>query len=724
MMCALIILKKTLLKSVIFQLLLLTVVLAQQTLDFTISQLDGSASVQHSEQYQWNKVAAGDHVKPGDIFETGFQAKLQLSLNGTSVVLGSNTKTLIDYKSRGLNDSITTEISVTVFSGGVLTMSNRGCKLRVFTTNAVAETDSATLSTIADSKTGETGFQVINGIVNVRNITQSKGKIIHSGLTTVVLPNKEPSAALYLTNRHVTVLKQFFGDEYILLQLDRAGVKPAEEKAGNRLTISKNMSASVSSPLNDDMYKTPFNAEKIYGSIIEDQINNYGFYKHYSTVNNVTGKKVRFTLGTLQGTGNDQSYSAYMFTGAMNYRFIDFGLRFGLYREQMDHFTMNFSSVEGLLDKIDHFTLGYPSDSLFIKLGDIKKLTYGNGLIVDNFRNSHSGTIYHTAGVNAHAQFKNEVSIKGYLADVLNPYVGGCYLGYAPSTFYLGFGYYFDLDQYYEIVNDDNYKYSFPVFRDTIRQGHEKKEVHIIELLAGLDLALNYDFHARIFGELALKVYDGHSDGWILRLPSMYVDFYKSHLWLSLFIEDGRLSNGVFNESYMMHRNFVYEDTVTHNYTIETVNSVFSKDRRAVGLTAKYGFNPVKGIDLSIEYIQNVLERNTLTDVVNSMQTSFPRNYSIKASLGINDSLVRYIKYAGGYVTQRNGTYFPIGGRPAVSWQTEAGFDLQTNPLFCNIALESSFRYFYMENKVKQNRSINKDDHIIEWYCGIIWGFL
>ncbi|HMA63866.1 MAG: hypothetical protein ACM31E_12225, partial [Fibrobacterota bacterium] len=99
-------------------------------------------------------------------------------------------------------------------------------------------------------------------------------------------------------------------------------------------------------------------------------------------------------------------------------------------------------------------------------------------------------------------------------------------------------------------------------------------------------------------------------------------------------------------------------------------------------------------------------------------------NYSIKASLGINDSLVRYIKYAGGYVTQRNGTYFPIGGKPAVSWQTEVGIDIQTNPLLYNIALESKFRYFYMENAVKQNRVINKDDHIIEWYCGIVWGFL
>ncbi len=723
-MCALIISKKTLLKSVFIQLLLLTTVFSQQALNFTVTQLDGSASVQHSEQYQWNKVAAGDHVKPGDIFETDFQTKLQLSLNGTIVVLGSNTKTLIDYKSRGLGDSINTEISVTVFSGGALTISSRGCKLRVFTTNAVAETDSATLSTVADGKTGESGFQVINGIVNVRNITQSKGKILRSGLTTVVLPNKEPSAALYLTNRHVTVLKHFFGDEYIQLQLDQAGVKPTEEKAGNRLTISKNLSARVQSPANDDMYKVLFDVEKIYGSIIDDQVNKYGFYKHYSTVNNVTRKKVRFTLGTLQGTGNDQTYSAYMLTGAMNYKFIDFGLRFGLYREQLDHVTMNFSSAEGLLDKIDHFTLGYSADSLFINLGGIKDLTYGNGLVVDNFRNSHSGTIYHTAGVNAHAQFNNDVSIKGYLADVLNPYVGGFYLGYEPSSYYLGLGYYFDLDQYYKIVNDDNYKYSIPAFRDTIKPAHEKKEVHIVELLAGLDLALNYEFHARIFGEFAQKVHERHSDGRILRLPSLYIDFYKSHLWLSLFLENGRLSNGVFNEFYMMHRNFINDDTTTHNYTIETVNSMFSKDRRAIGMTAKYGFNPVKGIDLSVLYIQNFVERNTFNDVVDSIETSFPLNYSIKVSIGINDSLVRYIKYAGGYVTQRNGTYFPIGGKPAVSWQTEAGIDLQTNPLFYNIALESSFRYFYMENALKQTRAINKNDHIIEWYCGIVWGFL
>jgi hypothetical protein len=699
-------------------------VFSQQALNFTVAKLEGSASVQHSEQYQWNKVAAGDLVQSNDIFETDFQTKLQLSLNGTIVLLGSNTKTLIDFKTRGLGDSINSEISVTVFSGGVLTKSGRGCKLRVFTTNAVAETDSATLSTVADGKTGESGFQVISGIVNVRNITQSKGKILHNGLTTMVLPNKEPSAALYMTNRHVTVLKHFFGDEYIQLELDQAGVKPTEEKAGNRLTISKNVSSRTPSPVNDDMYKVLFDVEKVYGSIIDDQVNNYGFYKHYSMVNNITRNKVRFTLGTLQGAGNDQSFSAYMLTGAWNYKFIDFGLRFGLYKEQQDHFSMNFTSAEGLLDKIDHFTLGYPSDSLFIELGSINDLTYGNGLIVDNFRNTHNGSIYHTTGVNAHAKFNNEVSIKGFLADVLNPYVGGLYLGYEPSSYYLGFGYYFDLDQYYKIVNNDNYKYSIPAFRDTLKPGHTNTEVHIVELLAGLDLALNYEFHARIFGEFAQKMLDRHSDGRILRLPSLYVDFYKSHVWLSLFIENGRLSNGVFNEFYMMHRNFVNRDTVTQNYTIETVHSMFSKDRRAIGITAKYGFNPVKGIDISLLYIQNFYERNTFTGIVDSIETKFPLNYSIKASLGINDSLVRYIKYAGGYVTQRNGTYFPIGGKPAVSWQTEVGIDIQTNPLLYNIALESKFRYFYMENAVKQNRVINKDDHIIEWYCGIVWGFL
>jgi hypothetical protein len=697
---------------------------SQQTLNFTVAQLDGSASVQHSEEYQWNKVATGDLVQKNDIFETDFQTKLQLSLNGTIVVLGSNTKTLIDFKTRGLDDSVNTEISVTVFSGGVLTKSGRGCKLKVFTTNAVAETDSATLSTVADGKTGESGFQVISGIVNVRNITQSKGKILRSGLTTMVLPNKEPSAALYLTNRHVTVLKHFFGDEYIQLELDQAGVKPTEEKVGNRLTISKNVSSRSPSPVNDDMYKVLFDVEKIYGSIIDDQVNNYGFYQHYSMENNITRKKIRVTSGTLQGAGNDQSYSAYMLSGAWNYKFIDLGLRFGFYREGQDHLSMNFTNAEGLLDKIDHFTLGYPSDSLFIELGSIKNLTYGNGLIVDNFRNKHDGTVFHTTGVNAHAKFNNEVSIKGFLADVLNPYVGGFYLGYEPSSYYLGIGYYFDLDQYYKIVNNDNYKYSTPVFRDTLRPGHEKTEVHIAEVLAGLDLAVNYEFNARIFGEFAQKIIGRNSDGRILRIPSLYVDFYKSHVWLCLFIENERLSNGVFNEFYMMHRNFVNGDTASHNYTIETVNSLFSTDRRAIGMTVKYGFNPVKGLDLSLLYTQNFYERNTFIDIVDSTETKFPLNYSIKASVGVNDLLFRYIKYADVYFTQRNGTYFPAGGKPAVSWQTETGFNLQTIPVFYNIALETQLRYFYLENTATQNTVINKDDHIIEWYCGIVWGFL
>ena len=714
------------LKIILIMLLLTMRILAQPPQSFTVTTLEGTAKVQHSEQYEWGKVSVGDVIQSSDLIETNFQTKLRVQYAENIVILGSNSKALIDYRIKASSDSTRVELNVTLFSGGVLTKLGPGCNLKVFTTNAVAETDSGSFSTVSDAKTGETGVQVISGEVNVRNINQNKGKSLRSGLTTMVLPNKEPTASLYMTNRHVTVLKNFFGDEYIQAELDISGVKPTEEKSGNRLSFSQNFSSKSTSTTNDDLYRALFNMEKIYGSIIDDQLSNSRFYIPFSKSSNVVKKRGRMELGTNTGVCDSRVLSAYVLSFAYNYKFIDGGLRFSLDEQgPKSHRGMNFTTAQGLADKLDHLTIGSYPDSIFVELGPINSLTLGRGLVVDNFRNAHPGNIYNAVGVNAQARFFSEIAIKGFLNDIVNPYIGGACFSYEPSSYYIGAGYYFDIDQHKSFVNKDNYSYSSPSIVDLINPGSRNAPVHIYEIDLGTDLIISYELQAKLFCEFAQKINSGN-DGMIIKIPSFTFDFNRTSLGLSLVVESGRLISSQFDPFYLTQRSFIKYDADRDTTTLESVNSILSPDRSALGVSFTYNVNPIKGIDVALSYKQNFKERNTFvvgTDTTDSSSAA-RLDYSYSVRCAINDSLLRFVKYAGVYVNQTHGTLFPATGKPFLSWNSEAGAEIQTNPLIFNIAIETRLRYFYLDNGRNPNNFINDQDHIIEWYFGIKWGFI
>lgn len=712
------------LKIIVIMLLLTSILWAQQQQSFTVTSLEGTAKVQHSQQFDWEKVSAGDIIQSNDIIETNFQTKIVMQFAENIVILGSNSKSLIDYRIKTNSDSTQVELSVTLFSGGVLTKVQRGCNLKVFTTNAVAETDSGSLSTVADGKTGETGVQVISGNVNVRNIIQSKGKSLYSGLTTMVLPNKEPTAALYMTNRHVTVLKHFFGDEYIQDELDISGVKPTEEKSGNHLSFSQNFSSKTAPATNDDLYRKLFNIDKIYGSIIDDQINNSGLYHPFYMSSNVVKKSRRVELGSKIGAGNSIVLSTYMLTLAYNYRFIDGGLRFSLNKQgQSSQPEMNFTTVRGLVDKLDHLTIGSIPDSMFIEAGPISGLTYGNGLVVDNFRNTHPGNIYSSAGVHGHARFFNEISLKGFLNDFVTPCIGGVYLGYEPSSFYLNTGYYFDVDQHKSLVRSDNYSYSSFTIHDTLKAGPRNAPVHIYEIDLGTDILVSYELNAKIFLEFAQKINNGN-DGLIIRVPSFVFDFNRTNLGFSLVYESGRLFSSQFDQFYVVQRSFVNYDSYKDTTTLESQNSILSPDRSALGVTLFYNVNPLKGVDVAFSYKANFKERKTFVAGADSKSSVAGHpDYSYSLRCAINDTVVKFIKYAGVYIHQAHATLHPSTGKPFLTWNSEAGADIQTNPLFKNIAIETRIKYFYLDDGIDPNNIITDQDHILEWYLGLKWGF-
>jgi hypothetical protein len=135
--------------------------------------------------------------------------------------------------------------------------------------------------------------------------------------------------------------------------------------------------------------------------------------------------------------------------------------------------------------------------------------------------------------------------------------------------------------------------------------------------------------------------------------------------------------------------------------------------------------NPLKGVDVAFSYKGNFKERKTFvvgTGSTDSGTAAHP-DYSYSLRCAINDTVLKYVKYAGVYIHQAHATLHPSNGRPFLTWNSEAGADIQSNPIFYNIAIETRFRYFYLDNGRGPNNIITDQDHILEWYFGIKWGF-
>lgn len=713
---------KSYFKSIILLLQIFSTVLWAQQSAFEVISLEGAAKVQHSAQNRWDKISIGDYVKSNDIIETDFQTKIVMKYQNCMLILGSNSKVLVDFKTRETGDTVKSDFSLTLFSGGLLAKVQKNSYLKVFTPNAIAEADSTTLSVVVDGKNSESGFQVIKGNVDVRNIIQNRGIRLRTGLTTIVLPNKEPTPTLYMTNRHASVLKHFFGAEYIQAELDSSGITPAEEKKGSRLSFSRQFSSKMPDSNNNEIYRTLFNMNRIYGSIIDDQMNDSKFYESFKSTRNVTKRKGLVGFGCTNSFNDERVISSFSLSMGYSYRFIETALRLSLNEKRNSHYEMKFSTAQSIFDKLDYLSIGSISDSMFIQMGQIKGLTLGNGLIVDQFSNKHPNNIYNAAGVSGSVKVNDLFGLKGFVNDITAPYVGAFSMIFEPSVYYLYAGYYFDADQQESTVTNSNFAYSHPV--SNIQKSSRIDPVHIYEIDLGTDLALYYNFNAKLFVEFAQKLNSGN-DGIVVRMPYFLFDLPRTSFGFSFLMEFGRLLSGQFDQFYMSQRSFVKIDE-SGQKILESPNSILSPRRSTLGVSLFYKMNPVKGVDISLSGKQNLKERKSFVMSTETGDSSFSArpDYSYSLRFAINDSLVKFINYFGLYLNQNHATLFPDGSSVLRSWNTEAGVELLTNPLFYNIALDTRCRYFYYDHSKRSNNLINKEDHIIEWFFGIKWGFL
>jgi len=700
--------------KIFFLIITISYLAFSQALDIIL--LNGTAKVQHSAKKDWDNLTIGSQIKDNDIIETFFQTKIIMQFGKrNAIILGSNSKALINIRENTNEQGNTIlSVNVTLFSGGCFTKAISNANVSIYTTTAVGQTDSGSFSAIVDAKTGETGFQTFFGNVFVRNIAQKEGIKLISGQTTIIFPSKEPTAPLYMTVKHVSVLKQFFGDEYIEYELKASNINPTEEKTSTGFGTSSMLLQQYGAGIYQGNYQRLFSLDKIWGAIVAER-EKYSFsYKSIEKPKSYKEKRIVIEQQNNFSIAKGSLFPKISIIPSFSIKFLSIGLNIPItsnYTQSLGFY--NFSSLSGIFDLIHHIEIGPIGDSTLIKIGPIRNYTLGEGTVVDNFNNQNEYLIFNTPGIIAQILF-SDFSLHSFIGDISSFSIGGFYFSYSPSIYNFSVGYFFDVNQNYFLKTTNvSYRYILPnmsnvVFIDS------SFNAHIYQFGFGTEIYDNYDIKIRISAEFAQKLLKFHNDGFVLKAPIVSIGYKKMLFKTALASETGKLISGQFNSFYPSNRarisSSIYADTLL------TSNNIFSSRKRSSKIELYYGINPFKGLNIQAEYKQNIFTNKTFV----KDSTHYYPNLSLGCNIAVNDSLWSLIKYGSLYFENNNGGFYPPTSF-IPSWGTCAGIDIETNPILFGFGFLGGINWKCLD--MNFNNKIDPLDNIIEFYLGIRYGF-
>ncbi len=708
-------------------LLAASLVLMAREESFTAVSVEGTARVQRSNQYKWEKIDSGDRIFDNDIIETFFQTKVVLKFgDGNFIVLGSNSKVLCNIALKSVENEKIAEAGFTLFGGGIFSKAVKSCRINIYTANALAVFDSGSLTAIVETKRNETGFQALAGVIKIRNIAQQKAIDLRSGFTSIIQANREPTAPLYITQRHTEVLKHYFGNDYISSELDASNIKPTSDRSASNTGFVEPYSGRARGTTGEGTYKPLFNINRIYGSILDER-NKYGY--GYSPIKPAAFPMDNSRIVALQtDIGLSQDIFSPRITPLFMFQHGGFqgGVRLSVFKNADEDYVFGFSSLAGIIDKIEHISWEKKDGSRLIHAGEMRNITFGYGLIVDNFSNINPNNAFHPLGVTGRLDLSDNFSIKTFVSDITLPVVSGIYMDLGAGIYRMGLGYAADFNQYLNTtaVSGSRYdllshtKATYPAQPQNISHVH----CYCVDLTA--DIVNNYDLQMRLVVEFAQKLFGGN-DGFVARLPSFHVTRHKLSCGGGGIIESGRLLSGQFDAGYMTNRYRIKNDKAYLTDTLITPNNFLPRDRRAFGISAFCKMNPFRGTDVDISYKQDISARNNISIVSNDSVVTQTVNgdFSFNLRLAINDSLVKFIKYAEISLRQAHGRMYPAKGLPFAGWTFAGEYRISSIPVFNDFVFETAGRFFYIDKGPVRNNRIERDDMATEISISINWGF-
>jgi hypothetical protein len=705
-----------------FSLIALSILLAAGRITpqtFEVIALDGSAKAQRVQKKEWDKLSIGSQLRDNDIIESFFQTKCVLRFGkGNIVIIGSNSKVLLNIREReSAPGSVFSDVNLTLFSGACFVKAIAQAHIGVYTSNAMGETEDGSFSTVVESRTGETGFQTLGGKIKTRNIAQKEGIDLTSGQTTMILPSKEPTAPLYITFRHVSVLKHFFGDEYIQSELDAAGIKPTEDRTSRSSTLLSD--ALLNSPYGNNQelstYKIPFSLNKIYGAIIDDRKKNAHGFNPIKKPDVRRNRGMNLEQRSVLTMVNGDVFPIIKIIPSYSSASFDAGLRLPLASNYTKSFSMyGFSSFSGVLDKIDHLSWTPPDAPFLITLGSQNDLTIGSGNVVGGFCNTDPYALFQPLGF--YGEFaKNDFGAQVFLSDLSRFSIGGIYCEYRPTVYCFGAGYFFDAQQFPKASPEENMRFKVRPDSVTTTLDSMSLNAHIYEINFSWNALLTEEIQLSLGVDFAQKLKSNTTDGFIFNIPDMTFAWNRMQIRGGFTSESGRLINRQFNSYYMKNRWRV--GNASQGDTLSTLNTILSDKRSCQGLHVTFTRNFYKGLEIAFAFRQNFREKHTFsTDTIVSSPGT-----DLEISLHVNDSLYKFIRFGEFFVRQEHSGLYPPHSSLFSSWEFSLGVSVFTKPLFGGVSMDGSISLGFLD--MNFDNRISSGDAMWEFSLGFSRGF-
>ncbi|MDD5675991.1 MAG: hypothetical protein PHC61_17605 [Chitinivibrionales bacterium] len=706
--------------------LCLTAVAAQQ-LGLEVISLDGEAKVQRSDKKNWMDLGLGLKVGDNDIVETMFQTKLVLAFGGANtIIIGSNSKALINIQERQALDKKILDVSVTLFGGGVFAKAVSASHISIYTSNAVAETQNGSISSVVEPKTQESGFQILGGTVNIRSIAQKEGRDLSAGQTTMILPGREPTAPLYITYRHVTVLKHFFGDDYINNELSASGITPTEDRATrDRMSLAQNLGERAGAGASDEgFFKALFSANRVYGAILTDQTNRARRYRAIDRPEKIVNASTTLGAQFSFGAGGTGFFPAITLTPQFTFSpQLEVSLRLGLAANYTHAIGMyGFSSFAGILDKINYIVLRPLQNDLIIRLGEINDYSLGGGMVVNHFSNRNAYALFTPLGLTARYTWEDFLTVKAFSADISNFAVGGIYAEISQNQYRCGAGFFWDANQYSPLTQDNLRYDTLPtISKNNIVNAPESTalSMSVYQIDGSVDLFSVNNFTLTLAATLAQKLSLPHSDGFVVTLPEFRGEYNGFVLTAGLVTAAGRLVPGQLSAFYMSDRAWIVKPSRFSGAkdTFYTQNSALSEKKMSRALAFALRTNPFKGYALDLSYCWNIADRNALAS-----DSGF-RGPDISYMIGvsIDDGVFPKVHWARFAIGQAHAGLYPAGSSPFASWGYNLQLEALTQPLAFNTALTTYLRYYFLDLGAFDNK-VHSGDNVFEMGIGLQWG--
>ncbi len=693
---------------------------------FDISALTGTSKVQRSQKRTWEKLAMGNKLFDNDIVETFFQARTVLQFGkGNVLVLGSNSKLLVNIVEKTVANEKILDVSITLFAGGVYANVISGAHISIYTSNGVAETRKGAVSTVVEEKSGETGFQVLDGEVSVRNIAQQEGRKLTPGQTTMIFPGKQPTAPLFITYKHVAVLKHFFGDEYITAQLSAAGIKPTEDASAirSRIAVSDNLFSKNASKKQDEGFqKYPFSPNRVYGAILEDHLKELATYDRSAPADSLfettASVGARYCM-SLNGAGG---FPGVALTASYRLAMLDAHIQLLAGKNYKSFGLSQFASISGGLSLIDRLTLNVPgasaADTFVFRLGAISDLTIGDGTVVNRFTNYNPYLSYPATGFTALAK-TNGLVAQFFLADVTRFSVGGLHASYSADVYRAGIGFFFDGNQLESAIRNDDYHFvAIPKPADSLIVAQK-----VIELEVGMDILSLDEITLTLLGTLARSAFKPVT-GTVWRLPALSVAYKGVEFGAGFINESGQLAYAHMHSFYMSNRLRV--DSTGTRFT--TQNLMLSRKRMSTGYDVFLRFNPFKGSSFDATFRQEIRVDSVYAGKEADSSLNVP-GISFTLAFMLNKKAIPALSFARLYLNQEHTSLYPPKGALFSSWGFRAGLDLTTMPLFANISLSAGVQFGMLDvsdgaGNLNFNNRVDAGDISTSFYISGMWGFL